>query len=109
MFWIFPQHALYQPLPVIQKPSNLNRYILPLYMINTTTTGEVIIKLLGESWALIRISNSYVGRLLEVLVGISSISSKEQATYNEDEYIVGSGEIVDRFILLTSPAMSCLE
>lgn len=40
---------------------------------------------------------------------ISSTSSKEQATYNEDEYIVGSGEMVDRFILLTSPAMSCLE
>lgn len=28
-------------------------------------------------------------------------------TYNVDEYRIGSGEMVDLFILLISPAMSC--
>lgn len=30
-------------------------------------------------------------------------------TYSADEYIVGSGEMEDLFILLTNPAMSCLQ
>lgn len=100
MFWALPQHALNNLFPVAWNPYHI---FGPRELISyIQTTKLTMIRGFTQE-------KKTACLLLWVLIVDKWNCNKlgKDNPYSEDEYTIGRGEMVDLFILLMSPAISC--